>query len=466
MSSKSISYGAALGFGWDVMKSNFFFFLGVIIVTFALSYAGQLLGTIAGAALVKVTGQFSERLNLAILGVFPAALIALLINIALIIGIIKITLSFCDGQKPGFSTLFKAWGCFWRYVGTVLLYYLILVGTSVACILPFVLLSDMRGNPFIAFPVFAVIYILIIVLTIKFSLSFYFVIDKGLGPINALRASSMTTAGAKESIFVFWFLCGLVNLLGVLCFGIGMLVTIPVVMLAMAFVYRQLSEQTPELAELGIGIKPSEAAAKTLGGSQFASVIQSVVNSRPDQSSQSSARPTGTHPAGGAGIQLGQGVHISPDIQPAGSPRPAVAAQQREEKKTDKSFTFWLIALIISILVLAGGAAYRLLLQKPNAEVKAPAKGVEAPAKGAKASPKETKSSPNNGITGAVKTVTAAPGELVIKGIIYSQAKSSVLIGETIVKEGDVVDGVKVIKIYQDKVDLERDGVKWTQRAK
>ncbi|MBN1393389.1 MAG: hypothetical protein JW947_11400 [Sedimentisphaerales bacterium] len=457
------SFSGALSFGWNVMKSNFFFFLGVIIVASALSYACQFLGTIAGAALVNVTGQFSDGPQplLILIGGLPAGLLTLVINIVLGIGIIKISLSFCDGKKPSFGTLFKARGCFWRYLGTGLLYGLILVGTSIACILPFALLSDMRGKPFLVFPVFVVVYVLMIVLMIKFFLCFYFVIDKGLGPVRALKASSMATEGAKGSIFVFLILCWLVNVLGMLCLGIGMLATIPTVIVAMAFMYRRLSEQTPELAELGIGTKPSEVAAKTLGGSQFASVIQSVVNSRPDQSTQSSARPTGA----GAGIQLGQGVHISPEVQPQPSPRPAAAVQHREEKKTDKSFTFWLTALIISVLVLAGGTAYRLL-QKPNAEVETAAGGVKASAKGAKASAKAAKGPFNKGGTDIVKKATDASNEFTIKGIIYSDYSSSVLIGETIAKEGDVVDGVKIIKIYQDRVDLERNGVQWTQRAK
>ncbi len=51
----------------------------------------------------------------------------------------------------------------------------------------------------------------------------------------------------------------------------------------------------------------------------------------------------------------------------------------------------------------------------------------------------------------------------VVTGIMYAEEKPSAVVGDKIVYEGDIVDGVKVVKIYRDKVEFEKKGKRWTQ---
>jgi hypothetical protein len=53
----------------------------------------------------------------------------------------------------------------------------------------------------------------------------------------------------------------------------------------------------------------------------------------------------------------------------------------------------------------------------------------------------------------------------VIGGIFYSADKPSAMIGGTIVHEGDVLQGVRVVKIYSDRIELEKNGNKWSQKV-
>jgi hypothetical protein len=469
MQGKSFSYSEVLGFGWSVMKSNFWFFVGVWVVSFFVSFFVSLPGQILREVMKRYPGAIPQAIPP--FWFFVVLAVTFIIEIILEIGLIKITLSFCDGQKPRFGTLFNGLDCFWRYLGGRLLYILIIGGASVACILPFVLLSGVMRKLHLALPASVVIVILLVTLSIKFSLCLYFVVDKGLGPINALRASSRATRGAIGSLFVFSILCGLIIILGMLCFLVGLFATIPMIMLAMAFVYRQLSEQTPELADLGIkgpSFKP-QAGAQSIGGMQFATVIQSVVNARPDQNVQSreTVRPiSGTQTAtgmrsdpvvqSGAGIQLGQGVQLSPGVQPnqgvKSSPEaqpskgilPASGIQQRgEEKKRNKPFLYWLTALIILSVVLVVGIGYRLW---PGLKGK-----VAVSSKEVVISPQE---------------VVTTPKEVSLKGILYSEDNPSAIIDGKIAKEGDIINDINVIKIHKDRVEFEKDGVKWTQRAR
>ena len=65
-----------------------------------------------------------------------------------------------------------------------------------------------------------------------------------MGPIEALKKSSQITKGVKLDLLVFSFLLTGINILGVLAFGIGLILTIPTTIIATAFVYRKLLSKT------------------------------------------------------------------------------------------------------------------------------------------------------------------------------------------------------------------------------
>ena len=175
MHTKRFIIGDVLGFGWQVMAKNFWFFVGLGVVAGILQMAGPV---------IQIIVQHSGLHEL------PAALSIVIVRIAgavvsyiIGIGFIRISLSFCDARKPPFGTLFDYHGCFWRYVGTMILQGLIVMGGLLLFIIPGIIWS------------------------IKFSLATYFVVDHRLGPIQALRASSRTTMGVKWNLFGFGILC-------------------------------------------------------------------------------------------------------------------------------------------------------------------------------------------------------------------------------------------------------------------
>ena len=222
MATKYFNFSDVLGYGWRVMKANLWFFVRLGFLFMIISY----LPTIARFIVKSLNLPKAPDITLAIL----LQILGLLISIVLGIGLIKIALSFCDERKPNIATLFDAWDCFWRYVGAAILYMLIMYAGLILLIIPGIIWA------------------------IKFGLCFYFVIDKGLGPIEALKASSRTTMGVKWELFGFGILCGLINFLGMLCLIVGIFAAYPTVVVAHALVYRQLLAQTPELTEFGIHV--------------------------------------------------------------------------------------------------------------------------------------------------------------------------------------------------------------------
>lgn len=52
---------------------------------------------------------------------------------------------------------------------------------------------------------------------------------------------------------------------------------------------------------------------------------------------------------------------------------------------------------------------------------------------------------------------------LAITGILYSEDNPSAIIGGAIVREGDMINDVKVVKIHKNSVEFEKNGEKWTR---
>ena len=54
----------------------------------------------------------------------------------------------------------------------------------------------------------------------------------------------------------------------------------------------------------------------------------------------------------------------------------------------------------------------------------------------------------------------------VVEGILYAPESPSVMVDRTMLKEGDTIYGVKVTKIHPNKVEFEKDGMRWVQRVR
>ncbi len=57
-------------------------------------------------------------------------------------------------------------------------------------------------------------------------------------------------------------------------------------------------------------------------------------------------------------------------------------------------------------------------------------------------------------------------GDIVVKGIVYSEENPSAIVGIDIVHVGSKVAGATVVKINKDSVEFEMNGKKWTQKVR
>jgi uncharacterized membrane protein len=131
----------------------------------------------------------------------------------------KIALEFVGGKKPKFSDLW--------YYKPILNYFLASVVQGIIVTIGFILLI-IPG----------------IILSIRLYYTYYLIIDKNLGFVEAIKKSWAITRGNTWNLFFFGVLIGLINILGALCLIVGLFVTVPLSLLALTFVYRKLLLQS------------------------------------------------------------------------------------------------------------------------------------------------------------------------------------------------------------------------------
>jgi len=211
MSIKTFSDGEAILFGWKTMKDNLGLFIGILITMILVNVLPDIIDK-------AIEGKIP--------GLSIVAYVAFgILNLIIGMGLLKIVLGFCDNEKSRFTELFSCYRLFFKYLFSTILYMLIVLGGLILFIVPGIIWS------------------------IKFQFYPYLIIDKGMGPVEALKASALITQGAKWELVGFGLIIGIISLLGVLCLVIGMFATIPTAWVAYAFVYRKLLGQT-ELAQL------------------------------------------------------------------------------------------------------------------------------------------------------------------------------------------------------------------------
>ena len=196
----------AVRFGWDRMKANLplFLIMGLIGLVLAAFQNGI---NAAAAQLDPAVRGFAALANLAVQ----------LVNLGLQIAMVRIALKLQDGQPVGTPDLTAGLGDFISYLLASLLYGLIVAGGVLLLIVPGIMWAT------------------------RFAFFGFAIVDEHLDPITALKRSSQLTEGLRMEVFVFGVLLALINLLGAMALGVGVVATIPLTVIAMARVYRTLA---------------------------------------------------------------------------------------------------------------------------------------------------------------------------------------------------------------------------------
>lgn len=204
---RTFSKREALSYGWQRFKERPLFLIGLFIITTVISaISGFVADSIQTGGISVVVGLMDFAIQM-LLGM----------------GMTLILLRVYDQVDTDYTDLLEPLHLFWKYLAmTVLVLVVVIVG-------------------------FLLLIIPGIIAGIALSFAAYLVIDRNLGPIEAMKESLRITHGHRWNLFMFGLAVFFLNILGAMFFGIGLLVTVPISALATVHVYRWLLN--PEQAE-------------------------------------------------------------------------------------------------------------------------------------------------------------------------------------------------------------------------
>jgi hypothetical protein len=213
---RTFEIGDAIRFGWEKTKANL-----NLVVVLALAAA---LATGIPSAIAR--GLQDGAPGLAGLFSLAGSIISLIVGV----GATRISLRLHDGRTATVRDLFTVEGpLLWRYFLASLLYALIVAVGTILLIIPGI--------------IFAVRYIFY----------GYAVVDRGALPMESMRQSAEATKGVWGNVSLFGLVLILLNILGAMLLGVGLLLTAPTSAIAAAWVYRRLTGTQPAAAPVPAG---------------------------------------------------------------------------------------------------------------------------------------------------------------------------------------------------------------------
>jgi len=190
----TILIGEAIEFGWNSVKQHAGFFIGVFLLFFALSF------------MMYGAGALGTRI---VLGLLVSGMS---------LGYRKLAIDMVDGKPPEFKELFSCFSLLLKYLLAAILYSIIVAAGLVFFVIPGIIWA------------------------VQFGFYSFVIVKERSWPWSALKKSSALTSGVRGKLIIFAFALLGINLLGVVALGIGIIITIPLSVIAAAHVFNQLEE--------------------------------------------------------------------------------------------------------------------------------------------------------------------------------------------------------------------------------
>jgi len=204
VSDNKFSKGESLRFGWNRTKDNLGLFIVYLIILFSVEFFFS-----------AFAGLFEDSLPF-LSFIFNVGL--WIVNIISVIFTIKIGLRLYDNERIGsYGFLSFSSSLFFKFLLGYILYLIVVLIGLILLIVPGMYLA------------------------IKYQFVPYLIVDKNMDVIEAFKKSGKMTDGSKWNLFLLIILLVIIVLLGFLAFIVGIFVALPIAMVAVAYVYRELS---------------------------------------------------------------------------------------------------------------------------------------------------------------------------------------------------------------------------------
>ena len=222
--------GDALGYGWAKLQANISqLVLAMLVVLAACVVAGGLSGALRALLLDAPDAEFDprtgditvdDRSGFLVTLVVNALLTAMTLVVVMVVasGIIRAALAITEGREVRLSVAFATDKVAPVAVTSLVVGALTFAGTLL-CYLPGLLVGFLT------------------------SYALFFVLDRDLAPVEAVKASVALVRDNLGPTLLWYVVGGFAALLGALACGVGLLLTVPLVLVATAFTYKRLTGQ-------------------------------------------------------------------------------------------------------------------------------------------------------------------------------------------------------------------------------
>ncbi len=209
---RTLSVGDCVRFGWETFKQRPWFLIGALLLAMIIS---SLPSMFVSTPQVGPDGQIIPEPLTTLDGIMSIA--SIVVSIFVGMGITTFSLRAHDNvQGAQLSDLWNP-APFWRFLGAHILTLIAVTLGMLALIVPGIIIA--MGLAFVP----------------------YLVVERGLGPIEALKESWRVTKGHKMQIFLLVLALIGINILGLMALIVGVFVTFPISLLAFAHAYRTLA---------------------------------------------------------------------------------------------------------------------------------------------------------------------------------------------------------------------------------
>lgn len=209
---RTLSVGDCISYGWETFKKRPWILIGGFLLAMIIAGLPGILGPFPeigpdGQVIPPPTTVYSTVVNI----------LSILVSIGVSLGLTTFALRAHDNiETVEIGDLWNP-GPYWRFFGAHVLTFIAVTLGLFALIVPGLII--MAGLAFVPF----------------------LVIERGLGPIEAIKESWRITSGHKGRILLLYLALLGVVLLGLLALGVGLLVAVPVSFVALAHAYRTLA---------------------------------------------------------------------------------------------------------------------------------------------------------------------------------------------------------------------------------
>lgn len=202
----TLGVGDAISFGWNKFKDNAGVWIGVVLIAAVI----QIVLNLIFGGFGRSSDDFSAILSVwSIIGTVVSAIAGYLINAAFVRG----ALHEVDGNKPAIGSFFQ-----FSNVGAIIIAsFLVGIAAGIGLIL-------------------LVIPGIIVIFLTWWTLQF--VVDRNEDAITAIKSSFRAISSNAGQLFVLALALVGINILGLIPCGLGLLVTIPITIIASTYAYR------------------------------------------------------------------------------------------------------------------------------------------------------------------------------------------------------------------------------------